>query len=219
MNKIRILLVDDHELFRDGLASLLKTHNDIQIVGSLSSGEEVLDNVVDYAPDVILMDIMMGGITGIEATENLKQSFPDVKVILLSMEANSKFIEAGIKAGACGYLPKSINSGILIKAIQAVHRGEQYFSDEISAIIFEKFLKKSMGQKPDNENQELSKREVEVLRHIALGYTNKETGEKLFISTKTVDTHRSNILQKLYLKTTADLVRYALRNQIIDIDE
>lgn len=219
MNKIRILLVDDHELFRDGLASLLKTHNDIQIVGSLSSGEEVVDNVVDYAPDVILMDIMMGGITGIEATENLKQSFPDVKVILLSMEANSKFIEAGIKAGACGYLPKSINSGILIKAIQAVHRGEQYFSDEVSAIIFEKFLKKSMGQKPDNENQELSKREVEVLRHIALGYTNKETGEKLFISTKTVDTHRSNILQKLYLKTTAHLVRYALRNQIIDIDE
>ncbi len=219
MNKIRILLVDDHELFRDGVASLLKTQNDIQIVGSLASGEEALDKVDDLAPDVVLMDIMMGGITGIEATANLKQSSPDVKVILLSMEANSKFIESGIKAGAWGYLPKSVNSGVLIKAIHAVHKGEQYFSDEVSAIIFEKFLKKSMGQKPDNENQELSKRELEVLRYIALGNTNKETGEVLFISTKTVDTHRSNILQKLYLKTTADLVRYALKHQIIDIDE
>lgn len=219
MNKIRILLVDDHDLFRDGISSLLKTQTDIQIVGSLSSGEEVVENVAVYSPDIILMDIMMGGMTGIEATEKLKLSSPDVKIILISMEANSKFIEAGIKAGACGYLPKSVNSAILLKAIHAVQNGEQYFSDEISAIIFNKFLKKSMGQKPDSENQELSKREIEVLRYIALGNTNKETGEILFISTKTVDTHRSNILQKLYLKTTADLVRYALKNQIIDIDE
>lgn len=219
MDRIRVLLVDDHELFRDGVSSLLKSHNDFQVIGSLSSGEEAISKVSDLWPDVILMDIMMEGLSGIDVTEKLKKSYPEAKVILLSMEANSKFIEEGIKAGAWGYLPKSVNSRILIKAIQTVHRGEQFFSDEVSEIIFKKFLKKSMGQKPENEDKVLSKRETEVLRHIALGYPNREIGEKLFISTKTVDTHRSNILQKLELKTTADLVRYALKNQIIDLDE
>jgi len=217
MNRIKILLVDDHELFRDGLSSLLRTHNDFQIVGSLSSGEEAISQVSNLLPDVILMDIMMEGLNGIETTDKLKRTNPEAKVILISMEANSKFIEEGIKAGAMGYLPKSVNARTLTEAIQSVYKGEQFFSDEVSEIIFKKFLQKSMGQK--NENKVLSKREIEVLREIALGHTNKEVGEKLFISTKTVDTHRSNILQKLDLKTTADLVRYAIKNQIADLDE
>lgn len=217
MNRIRILLVDDHELFRDGLSSLLRTHNDFQIVGSLSSGEEAISQVSNLLPDVILMDIRMEGLNGIETTDKLKRTNPEAKVILISMEANSKFIEEGIKAGAMGYLPKSVNARTLTEAIQTVYKGEQFFSDEVSEIIFKKFLQKSMGQK--NENKVLSKREIEVLREIALGHTNKEVGEKLFISTKTVDTHRSNILQKLELKTTADLVRYAIKNQIADLDE
>ncbi len=217
MNRIKILLVDDHELFRDGLSSLLRTHNDFQIVGSLSSGEEAISQVSNLLPDVILMDIMMEGLNGIQTTDKLKRTNPEAKVILISMEANSKFIEEGIKAGAMGYLPKSVNARTLTEAIQSVYKGEQFFSDEVSEIIFKKFLQKSMGQK--NENKVLSKREIEVLREIALGHTNKEVGEKLFISTKTVDTHRSNILQKLDLKTTADLVRYAIKNQIADLDE
>jgi len=217
--KIKILLVDDHQLIRDGIRSMLKDIKDIEIIGSVSSGEEAINEVRNDRPDVILMDIMMGGMTGIEATRWIKEDDPTIMIILVTMEISKEYVSAGIKSGVNGYLPKDVDQDTLIKAIYAVHKGERFFNDAIMKLVFEDFYSnEKLKGIPKKLPNELTKREYEILTHVARGKTNKELAEALFISIKTVETHKAHILEKLGLKNTHELVRYAIKNNIISVD-
>jgi DNA-binding NarL/FixJ family response regulator len=223
MNKqerIKVVLVDDHTLVRDSIALMLQQIDDIQIVGSVSSGEEIVNKFRAFNADVIIMDIMMKGMTGIEATRWLKERSSTVKIILLSSEIKKEFVTAGIQAGIDGYLPKDIEKDNLVDAIHTVMKGEKYFNQAITTLVFEDFYKKEKTHHQAEKQlalTDLSKRELEVLALIANGKSNREVAEELFISIKTVDTHKMHILDKLGLKNTAELVKYAIKNSLISI--
>ncbi len=218
--KIRVLLVDDHRLLREGLNALLTT-DDIEVCGSLNSGEEAVTNAPVLKPDIVLMDIVMTGMTGIEATRWIKESNNSIKVILISSEIRKELLEAGIQSGIDGYLPKDVSKVTLLEAIRAVSKGERFFSEAVTKLIFEDFFQKtqavSLSGKITTIN-ELTKRENEVLSGLASGKGNREIADQLFISVKTVDTHRAHILDKLGLKNNAELVKYAVKNNLVNFD-
>jgi DNA-binding NarL/FixJ family response regulator len=217
---IQVLIVDDHTLMREGIASMLRNIEDIHIMATASSGEEAINIAGAHKPDVILMDIMMGGMTGIEATRWIKEQNNTVKIIIVSMEVKRELISAGIKSGIDGYLPKDSDKETLIDAIRTVHRGGRYFNEAITSLIFEDFYTKEVKTqvKARPLKTDLTKREMEVLELVATGRTNKEVADALFVSVKTVETHKTHILEKLGLKNTAELVMYAVKNKIIQID-
>lgn len=219
MTKIRIMVVDDHAIVRDGIISMLQSHPDFEIIGESSSGEEAVELVSVYKPDIILMDIMMSGIDGIETVRRIKQKNPTPKIIMLSMEVTQDLISQAIKAGAMGYIPKDSKKHELIEAIQKVNSGERHFSTKISEVVFKGFYNESISKTPTGERPEskITKREIEVLKLIASGLSNREIADSLFISIRTVDAHRNHIIQKLKLKTTAELVRYAIKHNIVDL--
>jgi DNA-binding NarL/FixJ family response regulator len=219
MKKIKVLIVDDHTLVRDGLIALLKLESDIQIVGGAADGLEALEKIKNMEVDVVLMDIIMKGMDGLEATRLIKEQNDKIEVILLSMEANEEFIAKGIGYGAKAYLPKDISRSKLLEAIRSVSSGEKYFSDKISQLIFESFDNKSKNKAtPANKlGQNLSKREKEIMILITNGKTTQDIAEGLFISTKTVDAHCYNILQKLELKNSVELIRYAIKNGMVEV--
>ncbi|MEJ7646434.1 MAG: response regulator transcription factor [Chryseolinea sp.] len=219
-DKIRMVLVDDHTMVRDALAMMLNQLDDVQIVGSLASGEELLNKLSSLNPDIVIMDILMKGMTGIETTRWIKERNNKVKVILLSGEVKKEFVSAGIQSGIDGYLPKDCDRTLLIDAIRAVNRGEKYFNEAVTKLIFEDFYIKertSHETKKQLTLTDLTKRELEVLALIANGKSNREVADDLFISIKTVDTHKMHILDKLGLKNTAQLVKYAIKNNLIVI--
>jgi DNA-binding NarL/FixJ family response regulator len=217
--KIKVLLVDDHQLIRDGVQSMLGNTDDLEVIGSVSSGEDSINQVRENRPDVILMDIMMGGMTGIEATRWIKEFDPTIKVILLTMEISRDYVSAGIKSGVDGYLPKDVDKDILLEALRIVHGGGRFFNDAIMTLVFEDFYSHERLKNTDKKlPNDLTKREYEVLGLVASGKTNKELAEVLFISVKTVETHKTHIMEKLGLKNTTELVKYAIKNKIISID-
>jgi DNA-binding NarL/FixJ family response regulator len=217
--KTKLLLVDDHQIIRDGVRAMLENTPDLEVIGSVSSGEEAINEVREQKPDIILMDIMMGGMTGIEATRWIKESEPGIKVILLTMEISKEYVSAGIKSGVDGYLPKDVDRETLIGAIRTVRTGGRFFNDAIMKLVFEDFYTheklKSSDKKLPND---LTKREHEILGLVASGKTNKELAETLFISVKTVETHKTHIMEKLGLRNSTELVKYAIKNKIISID-
>lgn len=218
MSKIKVVLVDDHTMVRDALAVMLHQVDEIQIVGLVSSGEELLSKVRTFNPDVIVMDILMKGMTGIEATRWIKDRESAIKVILLSSEIKKEFVSAGIQVGIDGYLPKDADKSMLLNAIRAVHKGEKYFNEAVTQLVFEDFYNKERNAhetKKQLKLTDLTKREMEVLAAIASGKSTKEVAGALFISVKTVDTHKMHILDKLGLKNTAELVLYAVKNNLI----
>jgi DNA-binding NarL/FixJ family response regulator len=218
VERIKILLVDDHTVVRDSIAIMLAQFNDIQIVGSLSSGEELISKMRDISPDMIIMDIHMKGMSGIEATRWVKERNNKIKVILLSMEVTKELVSAGIQSGIDGYLPKDIEKSTLIEAIRVISKGEKYFNEAITNLVFEDFYNREVSARQTKQHfqlRELSKREMEVLQLVASGKSDKEVADQLFISTKTVNTHKMHILDKLGLKNTAELVRYAIKNELI----
>ncbi len=219
-NKIKVMLVDDHRLLRDGIASMLGQTEDIEIVGSVSSGEEAIQEFPSMNPDVVLMDIMMSGMTGIEATRWIKEQNSAIKIILISSEVKKEFVTAGIQSGIDGYLPKDAEKETLIEAIRTVAKGGRFFNEAITSLVFEDFYKKQKFIPPGKitSPHDLTHREVEVLALVASGKSNKQVAEELFISVKTVETHKSHILEKLGLKNTAELVRYAIKNNLISLD-
>jgi DNA-binding NarL/FixJ family response regulator len=219
MDKIRVLLVDDHTILRDGIASILSTAPDITVVGGLGSGEELINEFDKFPADIILMDIVMKGMTGLEATRWVKEQ-SKCKVIIISSEVNKDYISLGIKCGIDGYLPKNVDKETLITAIRTVHSGTKFFNEAISNLIFEDFVKgqREPNSQPRKTSSELSKRENEVLKLITSGKNNQEVAELLFISTKTVETHKANILEKLGLRNTAELVKYAIKHNLISLD-
>lgn len=217
--KIKVLLVDDHKLIREGLTSMILKLPDIEVISSVSTGEEAINESRRNRPDVILMDIVMAGMSGIEATRWIKEFDPSIKILLLTKEVSKDYVSAGIKSGVDGYLPKDVTSETLIEAIRTVHSGTKFFNDAIMKLVFEDFYTQEKA-KPHVKKlpNELTNREYEVLCWAASGKTNKEVAEGLFISVKTVETHKTKILEKLGLKNTAELVKYAITNNIISVD-
>jgi DNA-binding NarL/FixJ family response regulator len=215
MNKIRILLVDDHSLVRSGLMKLLEPQKEFQVVGEAGDGEEALALVKKLQPDVVLMDLSMPKMSGLEATKLIGVKFPNVRVLVLTMHENEEYVFQILMAGAGGYILKDSGRDELVKAIQAVARGEKFFSSRISEIMVQGFLKKGNTKSASEESDDLplTKREREVLAFIAEGMNNQQIAEKLFISPRTVDTHRTNIMQKLDIHDTANLVRFAIEQQ------
>lgn len=219
--KIKVLIVDDHRLLRDGLAALLAQADDVEIVGSVPSGEQAISVFPSVKPDVILMDIMMGGMTGIEATRWIKEQDANVKVILISSEIKKELVTAGIQCGIDGYLPKDVDLTVLAEAIRTVRNGGRYFNEAITNLVFEDFYQKKKLTNTQGKvtmPNDLTKREQEVLALVASGKSNQEVADELFISIKTVDTHKNHILDKLGLKNTAELVKYAIKNKLISLD-
>lgn len=219
--KIRVLIVDDHRLLRDGLEALLNQAKDIEVVGSVASGEEAISIFPNVKPDVILMDIMMGGMTGIEATRWIKEQDSRVRVILISSEIKKELVTAGIQCGIDGYLPKDVDLAVLGDAIRTVQKGGRYFNEAITNLVFEDFYQKKKLTNTYGKvtlPNDLTRREEEVLALVASGKSNQEVADDLFISIKTVDTHKNHILEKLGLKNTAELVKYAIKNKLIALD-
>ena len=218
MDKIKILIADDHRLVREGMEAILSGVEGVEIVGLVASGEEAVNLARSNRPDVVLMDILMPGMNGIEAARWIKEIDQAIRVILITMEVSKDYVSAGIKSGVDGYLPKDVSKKVLQEAIRTVHRGERFFNDAIKKLIFEDFytVEKLKNPKRALPNQ-LTQRETEVLALVASGKSNKEIAETLSISVKTVETHKTHILIKLGLNNNSELVRYAIKNNIISI--
>jgi DNA-binding NarL/FixJ family response regulator len=219
MENIKIILADDHQLVRDGIRSLIKEAKNIEVVGEASDGIELLAMVSELKPDIIVLDVSMPRLSGIDACKRISDDFPGVKVLILSMFTNEEYIFNAIKAGAKGYLPKNTSKKELLEAIYSINMGKEYFSEYISNIILKSYIKKVKANDDYSGNKQniLSSRELEVLTLFAEGNTNSVIAEKLFLSVRTVESHKNHIMQKLELKTTVDLVKFAIKNNIIQL--
>ena len=219
MSKIRVALVDDHQIVRDGIRSLLSGTDDIEVIIEACDAKCILERLTVTKPDVMIVDISLPEMSGIELAKIITSEYPSIKIVMLSMYTNQEFIFSAIKAGARGYLPKNITREELLEAIREVYKGNEYFSKDVSNIILKSYLKQVKDPERFDALQEekLTNREQEILRFVAEGYSNLLIADKLFISVRTVESHKNHIMQKLELTTTVDLVKYALKNKIIDL--
>jgi two-component system response regulator NreC len=216
MKKIRVLLADDHTILRDGIRALLEDQADIEVVGEAEDGQSTVRMAVQLKPDVVVMDIAMPLLNGLEATRQIQRDIPQVKVLILTMHENEEYIRQVLAAGALGYVLKDAAARDLIGAIRAVNQGEAVLSPAITRLVIEDYLR--WGDiRPQDTSNGLTSREREVLQLIAEGYTNKEIAEILCISVKTVQSHRTNLMAKLDLHDRGELIKYAIQKKIIDI--
>ncbi|HOK52192.1 MAG: response regulator transcription factor [Bacteroidales bacterium] len=212
--KIKVFIVDDHDMFRQGVKTLLNTTNRIEVVGEAINGKDFLEKFTHHDPDVILMDIAMPEIDGIEATALAREKNPDLKVLALTMFGEEKYYYQMIQQGIKGFVLKSSGISELLKAIETVAEGNNYFSNELLVKLIQ-----NVAITNHSEHPLLTPREQEVLKWIALGYSNEEIAEKLHVSAATIRTHRTNLLHKTGCKNSASLVMWAIKNKIIDLDE
>ena len=219
MSKIRIFLVDDHQLVRDGIKALLLSADDLTILGEASSGKECFEKIALEPPDILILDISLPDTNGIEVTKRISAEYPDTRVLILSMYTSEDFIFNSVKAGARGYLPKNTSREELLSAIHAIHDGEEFFADSISRIMLKGYVRKAKEEDtiPQRGAIPLTTREIEILKLFAEGFINKEMSDKLDISIRTVETHKNHIMKKLELKSTVELIKYAIRNKIVEI--
>jgi DNA-binding NarL/FixJ family response regulator len=213
---VRIIIADDHRLFREGLVNLLSDSKDIEIIAEADNGKDAIEKAKALNPDIIVMDIGMPILNGVEATGRLLKEFPEIKVIALSMHSEKQFIKGMLEAGAAGYLFKNCAYDELIEAIHTVNAGKKYLSDKITEIMIQDYLGKEESI-PESDS-ELTERESEILKLIAEGVPTSEISELLFVSVKTIGTHKQHLLEKLNLKTSTDLVKYAIKKGIISLD-
>ena len=213
MKNLTIYLVDDHHLFREGLKFLISKLPYVKNIYEASNGQQFLDSLVEIKPDIVLMDIEMPVLDGIHATKKAIDINPDLKVIALSMYSDENYYQSMIDAGARGFLLKNSTFEDVERALHEIYHGNCYFSTEIMNDILKNLNKK----KNIHQNQELTQREIEILFNICKGLSNNEIAEKLFISKRTVDKHRENLLLKTKSKNTANLVVYAIKNGIFEI--
>src|SRR3990167_7293893 len=209
MKKIRVLIVDDHGILRAGLRTFLNLQPDMEVVGEAAEGLEALEKVKRLEPEVVLMDISLPGMEGLEATKKLKDMHPNVKVLILTMHEDRRYLYSALKAGASGYVVKRAADTELIDAIRAAHRGDVFLHPSMARIVAEDYVEQGATE------QGLSDREREVLRLIAEGCTYKEMAKLLTVSVKTIETYRERIKGKLGLNTRAELVRYALEKGLL----
>jgi len=218
METIRVVLAEDHTIVRQGLRSLLDQQAGIEVVAEAENGRQAVRIAEQLRPDVVLMDFSMPDLNGLEATRQIKQRVPDVKVLILTRHVNKEYIESILRAGASGYLIKKSAVDELVIAIHSVHRGNSFLDPSISTMVIEGYLHPSAGE-IQSHDVKLTPRQREVLQLIAEGHPNREIASMLHISVKTVDNHRANLMDKLDLHSTADLTRYAIRKGIISLDE
>jgi DNA-binding NarL/FixJ family response regulator len=209
---IRVLIADDHTLLRTGVRSILLRHDDIEIVGETSDGAEALRLIQEQQPDVVLMDIMMPAMNGLEATARVSAEFPKVRVLILSMHANEEYVLGALRAGAAGYLVKDTSVTELVNAIVSVARGETYLSPSVLQAVTD-YVRRT-GRQPSEEP--LTARQREVLKFIAEGKSTKQIAQTLGISVKTVETHRTSLMKELDLHDVASVVRFAIRAGVIE---
>ncbi len=216
---IRLLLADDHAVVRSGLRLLLEAQPDMAIIGEAENGADAIRRAGELAPDVVLMDIEMPGMNGIEATRRIKAQSPATAVLALTMYEDDQYFFEMLRAGAAGYVPKRAAPDELVSAIRAVSRGEVFLYPSLAGRLVQDYLQRRAVEEQAPPADELTPREQEVLTLIAQGLSNNEIGDQLVISAKTVDRHRENIMRKLNLHNRVDLVKYALRKGLIDLEE
>ena len=212
------MIVDDHTIVRKGIRSLLENNEEIEIVGEAKNGNEAIDKFRQVIPDIVLMDFAMPILNGLEATRQIKRQFPEVKVLILSMYKDEEYIINCLKAGALGYVNKQTTPEDLLKAIDTVYKGGYFTSSSFSNNVIKKYIETSKEKDKKVSHDKLTSREVEILQLIAEGYSNKGIAKLLYISVKTVETHRTHLMDKLGKHNTVELTKYAIRKGIISID-
>jgi len=219
MKKISIVIADDHTIVRQGMRKLLETYPELQILGESQDGDETVELAKQLLPDLIIMDISMPGLSGLEATRQIKKRFPEVKILILTMHAEKEYIFNILQSGASGYLLKGSPIEELISAIHAVRRGEFYLSPPVSKSIIEDYIGggRAIRRPVAARSQMLTTREREVLQLIAEGHTSKSIATHLSVSFKTIETHRSHIVQKLNIHNAAGLIRYAIQKGWVEV--
>jgi DNA-binding NarL/FixJ family response regulator len=216
MDKIKLFLADDHTILRAGIRALLENEPDMLVIGEAEDGRSAVKLACQLLPDVVLMDIAMPLLSGLEATRQIRHDCPQVKVLILTMHENEEYIRQALASGAMGFIIKDAAARELLDAIRAVHRGEAVLSPAVTRLVIEDYLRWGDLQK-NHSSDGLSPREREVLQLIAEGYSNRQISEIMSISIKTVQTHRMNLMSKLDLHDRTDLVKYAIQRKIIDI--
>ncbi len=216
--KIKILIADDHTLVRAGLAAFLKISDDFEVVGEAADGVEVIEAAKKLKPDVILMDIGMPTLGGLEATMEIKKILPDVKILILTQYDDTLYVRRCLKAGASGYILKKAVTPDLITAIHAIASGEMYLHHSVASSVVEGYLEIKKGESAEDPYDTLTDREKEVLKLIAEGFSHKETADMLKISVRTTVAHQENICSKLGLHSRADLIKFAIKHDIIKVD-
>ncbi len=217
MAKISVLIADDHEIVRFGISTYLSSSKDIEIVGEASTGDECIQLFQETHPDICILDIDMPDKSGIETAKEIREFEEETKILILSMHINENILRDALEANINGYLLKNTEKADLLHGIRAIIKGQQVFSDPISDLMKESFLSKG-NQPSSHDHYNITDREQEILQLIVDGLTSKQIAEELYISPRTVDTHRANLMKKLELNNIADLVRYAIQNKLVSAD-
>jgi len=212
---ISILLADDHCIVRTGIKFLINSNPDMEVVGEARDGEEAVQKALEIKPDIVIMDLSMPKKNGMLALRQINEANSDIKIIVLTMHEEKEYIFRVLQAGASSYLLKSHQENHLIEAIRVVHSGEAYLYPNATKILLEDYFNKT--NRIGTKFRDLTNREQEVLSYLARGYTNREVAESLFLSIKTIESHRANIMEKLKLKTRRELVDYAIRNGFLEV--
>lgn len=218
MRNIKVVIADDHTILRQGIKALLGNNERMEVVGEAKDGREAIRVTEELMPDVILMDIAMPGLNGLETTRRIKKKFPRIKILVLTMYTNEEYIFQILNAGADGYLVKETAFQDIISAIESVYKGEAFMSPSISKKLINSYIQRARGYQ-DEVCDTLTTREREIIQLIAEGNTSKKIAEALFISTKTVETHRNHIMDKLNIHNSIGLVKYAIRKGMVDFDK
>ncbi len=216
MKKTKISIVDDHQIVIDGVASYLIGNDEFELFCSANSANELFENLKKNQPDILVLDIKMPGLQGFDIAKIMSEKYPDVKIVFLSSNTDKESLNEAVKSGALGYLSKDIQEEEFLMALGKIKNGENYYSNGIQQVVFNSFTNKI--QEDDSHHLiPLSPREIEVIKLFVEGLLYKEIANKLSISPRTVETHKKNILEKLNLKTTVDLVKYAIKNGLISL--
>ncbi len=216
MANIRVIIADDHTLVREGVRMILAKEPGIEVVGEAGDGQQALELVEISRPDVVIMDISMPGMDGIEATQKLKERHPELSVLALTMHEDESYVFQLLRAGAAGYVLKRAAAQDLVQAVRATARGEAFLYPSVARKVLEDYLKRAEAGENRERYDGLTEREKEILTQVAQGLSNQQIAEKLFISIKTVQTHRAHIMEKLNLHDRTELVRYAIRKGLIE---
>ena len=214
MTPISVFIADDHAIVRDGLAALLRTHPDIEVVGTAASGSDAVEQVKRLRPRIVILDISMPELDGIEAARQIRLALPDTGIVMLSMHSGTQYVVQALEAGARGYLLKESASAEIIAAVRAVDGGQRYLSRKVAAIVAQGISERKAVSAMDS----LSRREREVLRLVVDGYTSARIGELLHLSPKTVDSYRSRLMQKLQVNQLAGLIKFAIQHGVTTLE-
>ena len=214
MSKIRVLIVDDHAILREGIRALLALQDDIGIVGEAADGREAVDKARQLEPDVILMDVAMPLMDGLEATRRIRKENPKAKILILTQYDNKEYVLSSIKSGASGCVPKRAVASELVSAIRAVHRGDSFLYPSVTKFLVEDYLQRV----EEDPYDQLTAREREILKLVAEGRSSREIAGLLSVSVKTVLGHRTNLMEKLGIHNRTELIKYAIRKGLITVD-